>query len=306
MRVRTSILLALVTLSMNGELFDTVEHNYAENGEVKIHYAAAGPESAPLVVMIHGFPDFWYTWRSQMEALQSKYRVAAMDLRGYNRSDQPEGVESYRMPLLVEDVRSVISAEGRDSAVVVGHDWGGAIAWNIAMERPDSVDLLVILNLPHPAGLMREIANNPQQRENSNYAFEFQQPDAHKGLTSEMLAGWVTDEDARAKYISAFEKSSFEAMLNYYKANYPRQDNAAGLMADSSEVTKVRVPVLMFHGLDDKALLPGALNGTWNWLEKDLTLVTIPGANHFVQQDRPEFINGILVDWLDRQLRAED
>lgn len=296
------LLIFLGVTTMSSDIFETVEHKYANNGDVKIHYVAVGDESAPLVVMIHGFPDFWYTWRSQMKALQSDYRVVAVDLRGYNLSDKPKGMESYAMPLLVRDIQAVIASEERKSAVVVGHDWGGAIAWNIAMMAPDAIDLLVILNLPHPAGLAREIANNPDQRENSAYAFGFQRPDAHLALTSQMLAGWVRDENARKKYIEAFDKSNFESMLNYYKANYPRSDNTASQSLSPEETVKVKCPVLMFHGLEDKALLPGALNGTWNWLEKDLTLVTIPGADHFVQQDRPEMINEVLADWLARQL----
>lgn len=301
-----STFLILGAIATMADLFESVEHKYANHGDVKIHYVATGDESAPLVVMIHGFPDFWYTWRSQMEALQSDYRVVAVDLRGYNLSDKPEGVQSYAMPLLVRDIQAVIASEERDSAVVVGHDWGGAIAWNIAMTVPDAVDLLVILNLPHPAGLAREIANNPEQRKNSAYAFGFQQPDAHLALTSQMLASWVRDEDARKKYLEAFDKSNFESMLNYYKANYPRSDNTASQSLLPEETVKVKCPVLMFHGLEDTALLPGALNGTWNWLEKDLTLVTIPGADHFVQQDRPKLINEVLVDWLARQLTRDN
>lgn len=290
---------------MSANLFDSVEHKYANHGDVKLHYVAIGDESNPLVVMIHGFPDFWYTWRSQMEALKSDYRVVAVDLRGYNRSDQPDGVESYVMPLLVGDIQAVIASEKRETAVVMGHDWGGAIAWNIAMTVPDVVELLVILNLPHPAGLARELATNPQQQENSAYAFNFQRPDAHLGLTSQLLAGWVRDAEARKKYVEAFDKSSFESMLNYYKANYPRPGSEETQNLMPAEMPKVKCPVLMFHGLDDEALLPGALNGTWNWLDKDLTLVTIPGADHFVQQARPEFINETLVDWLDRQLARD-
>ena len=130
---------------------------------------------------------------------------------------------------------------------------------------------------------MREIATNPQQKKNSEYAFHFQKPDAHKTLTAEGLARWVTDPAAKPRYIEAFNKSDFESMLNYYKANYPQPD-APPPPADVA-FPKVKVPVLMFHGLEDQALLPGALNGTWQWVEKDLTLVTIPGAGHFVQQD---------------------
>ena len=281
------------------DVWSRVEHCYADHAGVKIHYAALG--SGPLVVMVHGFPDFWYSWRRQMVALEDRFRVVAMDLRGYNESAQPQGVEAYLMPLLVGDVAAVIAAEGAKSAVVVGHDWGGAISWNVAMTRPDLVDLLVILNLPHPAGIAREIANNPQQRANSQYAFNFQQPDAHLALTAEALSMWVSDAEAKPRYVEAFAKSSFDSMLNYYRANYPRTDAVTSALVPDG-LPKVRAPVLMFHGLDDQALLPGALNDTWQWLEKDLTLVTIPGANHFVQQDAADLVSDTLRDWLLRRI----
>lgn len=276
---------------------DRVEHRYAENEGVRIHYVTAG--SGPLVVTVHGFPDFWYSWRDQIAALEDTYRIAAVDLRGYNRSDKPEGVESYAMPLLVADIAAVIAAEGEESAVVAGHDWGGAIAWSLAMSRPERVSALVILNLPHPAGLRRELATNPDQQQSSAYAYAFQEADAHKALTAERLAGWVTDESARARYVEAFERSNFEAMLNYYKANFPSTAGAA----ETVTFPKVQCPVLMFHGLDDQALLPGALNGTWKWLESDLTLVTIPGAGHFVQQDASAVVSQTMHDWLGRRVR---
>jgi pimeloyl-ACP methyl ester carboxylesterase len=278
------------------DVWDQVEHHYADSAGVKIHYAALG--KGPLVVMIHGFPDFWYTWRQQMEALAGHdYRAVAVDQRGYDLSDKPKGVENYAMAKLVGDIAAVIKAEQRPSAIVVGHDWGGAVAWNVAMGRPDLVDLLVICNLPHPAGISREIANNPQQKKNSEYAFNFQKPDAYKSLTAEGLARWVKDPAARARYVEAFRQSDFEAMLNYYKANYPKPDAPA----PAAVFPKVKVPVLMFHGLDDQALLPGALSGTWEWVEKDLTLVTIPGAGHFVQQDAAQTVSDTMVDWLQRR-----
>ena len=283
----------------HADLMEQVEHRYAENAGVKIHYVVAG--TGPLVVMVHGFPDFWYSWRDQIAALEDTYRIAAVDLRGYNGSDKPEGVENYAMPLLVADIAAVIAAEGEASAVVAGHDWGGAIAWSTAMSRPELVSALVILNLPHPSGLMRELATNPQQRRNSAYAYAFQEPDAHRDLTAQKLAGWVTDESARALYVEAFERSDFEAMLNYYKANFPSVSQTG--VDDAAAFPKVQCPVLMFHGLDDQALLPGALNGTWQWLEKDLTLVTIPGAGHFVQQDAADTVSTTMRDWIGRRVR---
>lgn len=282
----------------NDDIWDQVEHKYADSSGVKIHYAALG--QGPLVVMIHGFPDFWYSWRKQMRALaDAGYRAAAIDLRGYNLSDKPKGVENYAMSLLVGDIAAVVKAEKLERAVIVGHDWGGSVAWNVAMRRPDVAELLIICNLPHPAGFAREVATNPQQKKNSEYAFNFQQPGAHKAISVERLTQWVTDPAARQRYLDAFKQSDVEAMLNYYKANYPKPD--APPPPRDFTVPKVKVPVLMFHGLQDEALLPGALDGTWQWVEKDLTIMTIPGASHFVQQDAPDMVGNTMVDWLSRR-----
>ena len=271
------------------------EEGYADSNGVKIHYVTMG--EGPLLVMIHGFPDYWYTWRKQMPALAEHYRVVAIDQRGYNLSDQPEGVAEYAMPKLVADVAAVIEHFESEDAVILGHDWGGAVAWTFAMLHPEKTQRLVILNLPHPNGLRRELANNPQQQANSQYARDFQQDDAASKLDAEQLAGWVSDESARKHYVAAFERSSFEGMLNYYKANYPSGGSSSSA-ASTPAMPKVQCSVLMFHGLEDQALLPGGLNDTWEWVEKDLTIMTIPGAGHFVQQDAEEKVTKHLVRWL--------
>jgi pimeloyl-ACP methyl ester carboxylesterase len=272
----------------------SVSHGYATNNGVRIHYATVG--HGPLVVLIHGFPDFWFTWRHQMRALSNQYQLVALDLRGYNLSDKPKGTENYDMSLLVEDVGAVIRQFGKDKAIIVGHDWGGAIAWTFAMSRPEMTEKLIVLNLPHPRGLMRELATNPKQQQNSAYARQFQQEGAHEKLSAEILAAWVKDPDAKAKYIEAFRHSDIEAMLNYYKRNYPREP----YHAPTNAVVKVKCPVLLIHGLDDQALLSGALNNTWDWLETDLTLVTIPGAGHFVQADAADMVSRSMKAWLGR------
>jgi pimeloyl-ACP methyl ester carboxylesterase len=280
-------------------LHERVKHAEADSNGVKIHYVTIG--KGPLVVMIHGFPDFWYTWRHQMEALAEDYQVVALDMRGYNRSDKPKGVEQYSINLLVGDVAAVIKHAGAKQATIVGHDWGGMVAWQFAMALPGQCSRLIILNLPHPRGLSRELANNPQQQKNSAYARAFQLAGAHRMLSAEGLSRWVRDKAARARYVEAFKRSDFEAMLNYYKRNYPRLP----YKEDTSPVVKVKAPVLMFHGLNDRALLPGALNDTWQWVEKDLTLVTVPGSGHFVQQDAAELVSRTMKMWLDLKNRPE-
>jgi epoxide hydrolase 4 len=290
------------TLSAQADLYDRVKHDYATSAAgVKIHYASLG--QGPLVIMIHGFPDFWYSWRHQMAALSDRYQVVAVDQRGYNLSDKPRGVEAYDMRLLVGDIAAVIKHAGRDRATIVGHDWGGVVAWQFAMNLPQMTENLIILNLPHPNGLARELRNNPDQIKNSEYARNFQtkspsDPTVFFGrpMTAETLSGWVTDANARTRYVEAFQRSDFEAMLNYYKQNYPR---GAGPDAPvPPPAPKLKMPVLMFHGLNDTALHANGLSGTWDWVEKDLTIVTVPGAGHFVQQDAAELVTGTMRAWL--------
>ena len=289
--VCTPLVLLLVATVTRATAEDLGKHGFADSDGVKIHYVAKG--EGPLLVMIHGFPDYWYTWRKQMPALAEHFQVVAIDQRGYNKSDKPEGVENYAMPKLVGDLKAVIRHFEKNHAVIVGHDWGGAVAWSFAMAHPEMTERLVILNLPHPSALRRELADNSEQRKASAYARRFQQPDAASQLTAEGLTFWVEDEDAREKYVEAFKRSSFEAMLNYYKANYPREP-----YEQPANTPKVQCSVLMIHGLKDTALLPGGLNGTWQWLKKDLMLVTIPDAGHFVQHDAAEFVTKQMKNWL--------
>jgi pimeloyl-ACP methyl ester carboxylesterase len=280
------------------------DEGFVDSGDIKIHYVSLGKKEDPLLVMVHGFPDFWYSWRAQMPALAKHFHVVAIDQRGYNLSGQPNGVENYTTDKLVGDLVAVIKHFGPRKAVIVGHDWGGLVAWMFAMTHPELTDRLIVLNLPHPRGFLRELATNPNQQRNSQYARDFQKPDAAKQIPIERLTSWVKDAEARKAYLAAFKRSSLEGMLNYYKANYPRMPASvatnAGAKPAMPDFPPVKCSVLLIHGLKDQALLAGALNDTWKWVDKDLTLLTIPDADHFVQQDAADLVTRTMVGWLNR------
>lgn len=269
---------------------EPLEEGSFDSSGVKIHYISSG--KGPLIIMLHGFPDFSLTWRDQITTLSPHFHVVALDLRGYNLSDKPKGVENYTLEKLIGDVEAAVKHFKQEKAIIVGHDWGGAIAWGFAMKNPRMTERLIVLNLPHPRGLMRQLKNDPDQRSASEYARQFQKPDAWKVLGPEILAAWVKEKDAREKYVEAFKRSSIECMLHYYQANYPKEPY------EDVEYPKVKCPVLQIHGLDDMFLLPGALNDTWKWIDNDYTLVTIPKAGHFVHRDATDKVNRTLLKWL--------
>lgn len=286
-------------------IWDDVQHGYADNDGVRIHYASTG--EGPLVVMIHGFPDFWYSWRHQMAGLKDRFQVVAIDQRGYNRSDQPDGIASYDMSLLVSDVVAVVRHLGREKATIVGHDWGGVVAWNVAFRNPEVVENLVILDLPHPNGLANAWANNEAAFAGTGYAKVFREGKASdpeiffgRPMTAQTLSGWVSDENARMKYVEAFDRSDFDAMLSYYKQNYPDlwSEGEGGPSLAPAETPGVAASTLLFHGLQDRALHSDALNNTWDWIDSDLTIVTAPEAGHFVQQDAAELVTTTMRWWL--------
>jgi pimeloyl-ACP methyl ester carboxylesterase len=274
-----------------------LEDKYATSEDgTKIHYVASG--KGPLVVLIHGFPDFSGSWTYLTPKLNDAYRVVALDTRGYNLSDKPEGVANYAMPKLVADVDAVIKAEGRPKATVIGHDWGAMIAWNYAFAHMDKLDNLIVMSVPHPANFSRQLNASPQS---SNYARNFQKEGSEKNLTAEGLATMVAGKDAnlKPKYVEAFNRSSFAAMMNYYRANYPVGNNAPPANAPPPSFPKIAVPLMVIHGMKDTALLSMGHNDTWDQASQDTTLLMIPTAAHFVQHDAKDLVNASIRSWLD-------
>ncbi len=274
---------------------DAARDGYANNGGVRIHYKEMG--SGPLMLFIHGFPDFWYTWRRQMEALSGQYHTVAMDLRGYNLSDAPEGVDNYYYDSLVGDVLAVIHDLGEQQAIIVAHDWGAAISWRLATQHPEAVQLLIICNVPHPQGLSREVGT----REGGlSYADRFIEDGAEANFPPQWLSGWVRDPDVREVYFEAFRRSDIRAMLNYYRANF-RPGTATpeqGRSRNAIEWTPVQSPVLIIFGESDPYLPVDGLNYSWQYVANDLRIEIIQDAGHFVQADAPDKVTRAIESWV--------
>lgn len=251
---------AVVGTAAGVNVFDRVEHHQADNDGVPIHYVTLG--QGPVILFIHGFPDFWYSWREQMATLSKDFKAVAMDTRANNKSGKPEGVENYTMPHLMADVEAVIKDLGTSSVTLVGHDWGGVISWQFAMHYPQLVNKLVICNLTHPNGYSAVRRNaTAEQKANTQFITNFQTPGYEDRLTPDVLAGISAGNpseskefpsaEVRERYINAFSQSSVKGMLDYYRASF-RARNAE--QDEDEELPKLSMPVLQFHGLKDKAI----------------------------------------------------
>lgn len=269
-----------------------VSHHFAENNGTKIHFASSG--EGPLVVFIHGFPDHWLTWWQQMEALSKTHRTVAMDLRGFNLSDHPEDPSAYTPETLASDVCAVIDACGASDAVVIGHDWGGFVAWQTAMLFPDRVQRLGIVNLPHPWAIARELANNPDQQKASGYARVFQQPGSESKLDFDRLSTWIHDPAFRTRHMAAMERSNRTGMLNYYRVCFP----AEPYTERSDTPPPIKVPVLVVHGTEDPYVLTAGHNSLWEYVDGSLTIRAWSGVGHFVQHDVPDRLTAAIRSWI--------
>jgi pimeloyl-ACP methyl ester carboxylesterase len=296
---------------------DVVHHQVAVGEGIELHVAEVGSAEAPPVVLLHGFPELWYSWRHQLPALaEAGYRVLAPDLRGYGGSSAPAEIVAYDMKTLCADVIGLIDAVGASQAAVVGHDWGAAVAWQLALAHPDRVTAVAGLSVPFvprapapPIGLMRQGFGE------DFYMVWFQEPgvadavlarDVRRTLTTSRvwtadwgegeerprLPQWLTEDDLRV-YVEAFERTGFTGGLNYYRNIDRNWEHSAGLAGE-----RIEQPALFITGSRDpvQGFMPQqAMEG---WVTDLRDIVVVDGAGHWVQQERPEDVNQALVAFL--------
>ncbi|HEY8302965.1 MAG TPA: alpha/beta hydrolase [Solirubrobacteraceae bacterium] len=289
---------------MSSTIESQLEHGYADvGGGVRLHYVEAG--EGPLVVLLHGFPEFWYSWRRQIPALAAAgYRVVAPDMRGYGLSDKPKGWRSYETGLLADDIAGLIRALGEENAYLAGHDWGAAVAYAVAMGHPEVVRRLAILNVPHPARMLEGFRTLKQLRK-SWYMFFFQIPKlperlfaredfsfAKRSLRADSKDAF-SDEDLE-RYVEAWSQpGALTGMINYYRAALRRSPSKA-----LARLTPVRAKTLVIWGMRDRHLGSELAEPAREWVP-DVRMERIAEATHWVQHDAPERVNELLIGFFD-------
>lgn len=281
---------------------DLVTHNYASLPGVRLHYVEAG--RGPLVVLLHGFPQFWYCWRYQIPALAGAgFRAIAPDMRGYNLSDKPRGVRAYRDELLTADLANLIRSCGDERAAVVGHDWGAVVALWFAMRHPEMLDRLAIINGPHPARYL-ELLLNWRQLLRSWYVFFFGLPMVPEALLSRLdvpalgrVLQWDAVESIDADDLRAYKQAldrpgALTSALNYYRAALRRDPRRS-----IKEGRPVEAPVLIMWGERDRSMIADQADVDAKWAPH-LRVERLPLAGHWLPEERPQEVNDLLLDFL--------
>ena len=287
---------------------------FAEVNNIKLHYVKAGPEDGELIIFLHGFPQFWYMWRDQLLDLSKDYLAVAPDMRGYNTSSKPEELEQYQPQHIVEDIRALVEDHfGRKKFILVGHDWGGVVAYPIANMHPELVEKLIIINAPHPNVFGKLISNNKDQQTSSQYVLFFRTKKAEEFLSANdfanLFAAVLTpeiefDDDDRQIYKDAWSQpGAITGGLNYYRAGGLKPPSQG---EDISEVTSeqlkanpvmINMPTLVIWGEKDTALTVHNLKGLDEFIP-DLTIKRIPEGSHWVVNEQPDKVNTLIREFI--------
>jgi len=283
-----------------------LKHETIEANGIRLHVARAG--EGPLMLFLHGFPEYWAMWRPFLEHFGARGRCAvAPDMRGYNLSDKPAEVEAYKAKHLIADVLALAAHYTREPFVLVAHDWGGAVAWGVALAHPERLARLVMINSPHPYVFWRELTRNPAQQKASVYMLLFRSAKAERVLSENgyaRLLGAFSDLEpqARAALVEAWSRpGALTGGLNYYRASalYPPSPEDPGAVRLTLEAKDfvVRVPTLVVWGERDTALLPGCLEGL-SEVVPDLKLVRVPEATHWVAREKTALVIEEIESWM--------
>ena len=286
-----------------------MDHQFIETNGIRLHVLQEGPQEGPLVILLHGFPEFSYGWRQQMPYLASAgYRVWAPDQRGYNLSDKPDGLASYSLDELATDVVGLIDAAGQKQVFLVGHDWGAGVAWWVAAKYPDRLSRMVVMNVPHGAVMQKHLRSNFAQLRKSWYMFFYQLPwlpeklaqrqdwkMAVEALTKSSRPGTFTDSDLDQYRAAWSQPKAFRSMLNWYRAMLqkpPRPPASA----------RITVPTLLIWGAQDKFLGREMAQPSIDLCD-DGRLVFIEDATHWVHHEQADLVNKLIVSFLGKGMK---
>jgi pimeloyl-ACP methyl ester carboxylesterase len=289
---------------------DELRHEFIKVNGIRMHYVTMGNGS--LIILLHGFPEFWYSWRYQIPTLSDQFKVVAPDMRGYGETEKPVKIDSYKIEKIVKDIVELVCKLGYEKAIIAGHDWGGIIAWCIAMMAPDVVEKLIIMNAPHPGVYSKHMLKNIKQMLRSWYVFFFLikgipelilSVNNYKILKSSLLKSSVrkkvfTEKDIAA-YVSSWKSGGVSGGINYYRANlnlrYWSNPNSVSF-------PKIKVPVLQIWAEDDIFLGKELTKNTQEFIDAPYRLHLIPNCGHWLQQEASDELNGVMIKFLDGTL----
>lgn len=287
-------------------MLNDIDFKYIKTNGIELHVAISRPEDGDLVILLHGFPEFWFSWRKQIGALAAEgYRVVVPDQRGYNKSWKPRGRRAFEINQLQKDVIGLIGHFGREAAAIIGHDWGGAVAWHLAGTHPHMVRCMVIINMPHPSIFPKVMLKRPLQWLRSSYILFYQLPKVpekilsssnfrmmEKALQYTSRRGTFTQDELTAYKSSWGEPKALESMLNWYRA----------VPASWKEIVKnmrINVPSKIIWGTGDQFLSKQLAEESLKFIDSE-SIIWVEDATHWVHQEQPEFVNARLIQFLDQ------
>jgi epoxide hydrolase 4 len=280
-----------------------LRERYIETNGIKLHVMETGPKDGPMILFLHGFPEFWYAWRKQLPYFAEKgYLVVAPDQRGYNLSDKPEGIAAYKIDELAKDIIGLLDAYGRKQIFLVGHDWGASVSWWVALKYPERIQKLVILNVPHPKVMAKNVFTNTAQMQKSWYIFYFQLPGAVDKLAASTNYEWVLNMITSSANPGAFTSSeleeyrkafaqpgAFTAMVNWYRAMIQTKQEPP----KSFDVT---VPMILMWGENDVAMLTEMADQSMPYCKQG-KLIKFPKVSHWIQHEAADRVNALIEEF---------